>query len=94
MTAAIDTLAVMRKLEKAGVETKQAEAIAEVVAHQGEDLATKADITGVRQDITRVEQGLSGLERSLRAEMATMRWMMGIQSAFLLAVALRVFKVL
>ena len=87
MTAAIDTLSAMRKLEKAGVETKQAEAIAEIVAHQGEQVAT-------RQDIIRVEQGLSGLERSLRAEMATMRWMMGIQSAFLLAVALRVFKVL
>ena len=97
-TLAIDTLATMRKLEKAGFDTEQAEAVAvavaEVVGRQGEDLATKADITGVRQDITRVEQGLSGLERSLRAEMATMRWMMGIQSAFLLAVALRVFKVL
>ncbi len=49
---AIDTLATMRKLEKAGFKTEQAEAVAEVVGHQGEDLATKADIAGVRQEMT------------------------------------------
>ncbi len=48
MTVAIDTLATMRKLEKAGFKTEQAEAVAEAVAHQGEDLATKADIAGLR----------------------------------------------
>ena len=45
MTAAIDTLAALRKLEKAGFKTEQAEAMAEVMAHTGEGLATKADLS-------------------------------------------------
>ena len=47
-TVAIDTLAAMRKLEKAGFKTEQAEAVAEVMANQSSELATKADIAGVR----------------------------------------------
>ena len=71
MTAAIDTLAALRKLEKAGFKTEQAEAMAEVMAHTGEGLATKAD--------------LSALERSLRHEMTGMRWMFGVHLALTLA---------
>ena len=52
MTAAIDTLAAMRKLEKAGFKTEQAEALAEVMAHTGEGLATTGDIEGVRQELS------------------------------------------
>ncbi len=44
----IDTLATARKLQAAGFESSQAEAVAEAVAHQGEQLATKADIDGLR----------------------------------------------
>ncbi len=47
-TVAIDTLAAMRKLEKAGFKTEQAEAVAEVMGHQSSELATKADIAGLR----------------------------------------------
>ncbi len=47
----IDTLATARKLQAAGFESSQAEAVAEAVAHQGEQLATKADITGVQREI-------------------------------------------
>ncbi len=50
-TVAIDTLAAMRKLEKAGFKTEQAEAVAEVMANQSSELATKADIAGVRGEI-------------------------------------------
>ena len=48
MAVAIDTLAAMRKLEKAGFKTEHAEAVAEVMAHTGEGLATKADIAALR----------------------------------------------
>ncbi len=44
----IDTLATARKLQAAGFESSQAEAVAEAVAHQGEQLATKSDIAGLR----------------------------------------------
>ena len=45
--------------------------MAEVVAHQAEGLATKAD--------------LSALERSLRNELTGMRWMFGVHFALTLA---------
>jgi len=44
----IDTLATARKLQAAGFESRQAEAVVEAVAHQGEQLATKSDIAGLR----------------------------------------------
>ena len=47
-TVAIDTLAAMRKLEKAGFKTEQAEAVAEVMGNQSSELATKGDIAGLR----------------------------------------------
>ncbi len=81
-TIAIDTLATMRKLEKAGFETVQAEAVAETVAEvvgsQGDDLATKADLKLVQSD-------LKAVEKSLRQEIAGLRWMFGLHFAFTLA---------
>lgn len=57
-------------------------------------MATKADITGIRQE-------MAGLERSLRQEMGTHRWIIGLNLAVSLAVlgvvvavALRVFDAL
>ena len=49
-----------------------AETVAEVIAHQGEELATKADLQAV--------------EKSLRQEMAGLRWMFGLHFALTLAV--------
>ena len=80
MTVAIDTLAAMRKLEKAGFKTEQAEALAEVMAHTGQELATKAD--------------LAEAVMAIRQELSLMRWIIGIQTAFVLAMALRVFEIL
>ncbi len=80
-TIAIDTLATMRKLEKAGFETVQAEAVAETVAEvvgrQGDDLATKADLKVV--------------EKSLRQEIAGLRWTFGIVAGFVVALNLVIF---
>ena len=51
MAYAIDTLAGAKDLEWAGVPDKQAEAIVHLITQQGEDLATKADITALRSDM-------------------------------------------
>ncbi len=49
MTAyTIDTLATARKLQEAGFESNQAEAVAQAIAHSGQELATKSDIAGLR----------------------------------------------
>ncbi len=82
-TVAIDTLAAMRKLEKAGFKTEQAEAVAEVMANQSSELATKADIAGVRGEIA-----------GIRREVAGLRWMFGIQFALTLLILARVFDVI
>ena len=81
MTAyAIDTLAIARELEQAGFEPQQAEAVATLMAQNGQELATKED--------------LAEAVKAIRQELSIMRWLIGIQSAFVLAMALRVFGVL
>ena len=81
MTAyAIDTLATARELEQAGFEPQQAEAVATLMAQKGQELATKED--------------LAEAVKAIRQELSVMRWLIGIQSAFVLAMALRVFGVL
>ncbi len=101
-TIAIDTLATMRKLEKAGFETVQAEAVAETVAEvvgrQGDDLATKADlkvvekslrqeIAGVRGEIT----GVRGEVAGVRQDVVGLRWTFGIVAGFVVALNLVIF---
>ena len=65
-------------LEAAGIERKHAEAIARAINRGDERAVTKADldtaIAGVRSEIT-----------SVRSELATIRWVVGIQSAVTLA---------
>ena len=71
--ATFDAFSAARALEAAGVEPRQAEAIASAIAAQTvtradlEPLATKADLA------------------SLRAELGTVRWVVGIQSAITVA---------
>jgi len=94
---AIDTLATMRKLEKAGFKTEQAEAVAETVAeavaNQFGELATKADLGAVEKSLRREMGGVRG-------EIAGLRWMFGLHFAFtvamfgfLLAVTWQVFTI-
>ncbi|MCY4607877.1 MAG: hypothetical protein OXD40_04680 [bacterium] len=53
MTAtAFDTLSAARELENAGMDRKQAEAVAGVIRAGQGDLATKADLDAVRSDIS------------------------------------------
>lgn len=85
MTAtSFDTLKVMRDLEAAGVERRQAEAHAaalrDAATADHTDLATKADVAACKADIA-----------ALRSEM---RWMFGFLFALVLAIAARLFDIL
>ena len=92
MTATtFNPLATAHELEAAGIERRQAEAIAEGMRQAADaaagadraDLATKADLAAVRADLYR-EIG------ALRSEM---RWMFGFQAAIILAMAAKLFGI-
>ena len=81
MTATtFNPLATARELEAAGVERRQAEAIAEGMRQAADaaanaeraDLATKADLAALRSE---------------------MRWMFGFQAALILAMAAKLFGI-
>ena len=75
MTAAtFDTLAAMRRLEAAGIDAMQAEAIIDTMRESAGDLSTKSDIM-------RLDSRLSALDSRLN----TLQWVVGIQSAITLA---------
>ena len=76
----LDTHATIRDFEAAGIERHHAEAIVAAIARAYEQVARKADIDALTADIG-----------SVRADITTLRWIVGIQSAFILAIALRVF---
>ena len=80
MTAyTINTLEAARKLQGAGMDTKQAEAVAEVMASQSGELATKGDLEAV--------------EKSLKSDVVWLRWICGIILAFVLALTWQVFTI-
>ena len=100
---AFDTLSAARELEAAGIERRQAEAIAGTVRQatiaDREALATKADLLELE---TRLRDGLAtkadlaGLATkaelaAVRSELATIRWAIGLLAAFMFAIGLRVF---
>ena len=102
MTAAtFDTLTAARDLEAAGIERRQAEAIAGTVRQAAtadrEALATKADLAELRADMqadlhAAIEPLATKAELAgLRAELGTIRWTVGLIAAFLFAIGLRVF---
>ena len=62
MTVSFDTLTAARKLEAAGIERQQAEAIAETMYESNaanlSHLATKADLEALRADMLKVAIGI------------------------------------
>ena len=83
----LDTHATIRDLEAAGVETRQAEAIVSAISHADEHLATKADIARLDGRLAGLDGRIAGLDSRLNV----LQWVVGIQSAVILAIALRVF---
>ena len=83
---AFDTLSAARELEAAGIERRQAEAIAGTVRQatiaDREALATKADLAGL---VTKADLA------AVCSELATIRWAIGLLAAFMFAIGLRVF---
>ena len=86
-----DTLSAADKLRDAGLGDVQARAIVDSIrdaqATGFEHLATKADIARLEGRIDGLEGRIDGLESRINV----VQWVVGIQSAVLLAIALRVF---
>ena len=76
-----DTLTEARELEAAGLDRRQAEAIAGTIRSGQGELATKADIAIVRADIDRLDGRIGALESRLN----TLQWVVGTQSPITLA---------
>ena len=87
-TAAFDPLALARRLKDASMDEPQAEAVADSL-HEAvtKNVATKADVAAVKADVETVE-------KTLRAEMGTVKWMVGLTLALVLAVLARSFALI
>ena len=85
-------LATARDLEAAGVERRQAEAIAEGIRQAAgadrDDLATKGDLDALRKETK------SDLHREIGTLRSELRWILGFQVALILAaVAAKLFGI-
>ena len=84
-------LATARDLEAAGVERRQAEAIAEGIRQAAgadrDDLATKGDLDALRKETK------SDLHREIGTLRSELRWILGFQAALILAVAAKLFGI-
>ena len=75
MTATtFDTLAAMRRLDAAGIDATQAEAIIDTMRESAGELSTKGDIARL---VSRID--------ALVSRLGTLQWVVGIQSAITLA---------
>jgi hypothetical protein len=104
-----DTLAVATELKQAGFPPEQAEALARAWSHvASSDLATKADLLGVKSDLEQkisgvksdLEQKISGVKSDLekeigdlRSDMKTLRWMIGFSLGLLVLIIGKLFVV-
>ena len=96
MTATtFDTLTAARNLEAAGIERRQAEAIAEGMREAADaaagadraDLATKADLEALRMETK------ADLHREICTLRSELRWILGFLAALILAMAAKLFGI-
>ena len=85
IAAAFDTLAVVRNLEAAGFERRQAEAIARVVNQSDERAATKADLDAFAAAFRSELRAVHSRVDALNSRISILQWVVGIQSAITLA---------
>ena len=70
---AYDTLGTSKKLAAAGMERRQAEAVAIAIAERQGNLATKSDIEKLESDIERLDSSISSLRTEVKSEISSLR---------------------
>ena len=77
-TITFDTLKYAERLEKAGIPREhakaEAEALADVLASNAQDLSTKTDMTAIRSDMREMHTEING-------DLKLLRWMVGMSIA-------------
>jgi hypothetical protein len=101
-----DTLSAAKELQGFGFEQRQAEGVVELMRKTteagSEDLATKGDLAVVRSEIKEVETSLnakidkielslSGKIDTLRAEMTSLKWILGVLTAAIFSLVVKAF---
>ena len=94
-------LATARELEAAGVECRQAEAIAEGIREAADaaasadraGLATKACLAGLETRLRGDLAAKADLHREIGALRSELRWMLGFLAALILAMAAKLFGI-
>lgn len=88
-TITFDTLKFVERLEKAGIPRDhakaEAEALADVLASDSQDLATTGDINTVRTEMREMRLEING-------EMKLIRWMVGLSLAISTGILAMLFK--
>ena len=97
-TATFDTYTAAKRLRDAGFDERQAEAAVSMVRDAAgadrEQLATKADLAELETRLMNTlatKADLNASIASVRAELGTIRWTVGLITAFLFVIGLRVF---
>ena len=88
---AFDTLGTSKKLEAAGMERKQAEAVAIAIAEREGNLATKSNFDSLRSEVksdinslrTEVKSDINEVNSEMKVQF---RWLMTMQVVVLLAI--------
>jgi len=77
-TITFDTLKYAERLEKAGIPREhakaEAEALADVLASNAQDLSTKTDMAAIRSDMREMHSEING-------DLKLLRWMVGMSIA-------------
>lgn len=96
ISIAFDTFKFIDRLEKAGLPREQAVAIAEAQREcfaeaLDSSLATKADLVAIDRKLDQQNARLNEMELRLRAEIAVLKWMVGVIVAGVIALILKAF---
>ena len=93
-TITFDTLKYAERLEKAGIPREhakaEAEALADVLASNAQDLSTKTDMAAIRSDMREMHTEING-------DLKLLRWMVGMSIALLtgtIALLVKLFFIL
>ena len=80
----IDTLSMAENLTAAGVEQKQAKAIAQAIGERHGETASKQDINALKQDIDALKENMNALKESMNAQFAAIKWIVGAHAGLTL----------